>query len=977
MHRLSLFPFCALLLLIGCTSEEETTVVNAPVSDPIALVNPFVGTGGHGHTYPGASVPFGMMQLSPDTRLEGWDGCSGYHNSDSIVYGFSHTHLSGTGVPDYGDLLLMPMVQQAQFDPKENALSYASSFLKTSEVASPGYYEVTLEDGKIDVRLTVAERAGLHEYSFQPQDSGYVLIDLAHRDQLLDVDLQQLDASTFTGKRISNAWASEQHFYFHMQFSRPAVNTVWQMNKDGKPLKAIVSFAPSTKPLHVKVGMSAVDVAGAEKNLMAAIPAFDFNTTHLQAISMWDKELRKIEISGGTKDEQTLFYTGLYHSFLSPNLFSDEDGRYRGMDGTVHQVPEGEKQYTVFSLWDTFRGTHPLFTITQRERTAEFLRTFERQYKDGSKLPIWELAGNYTGCMIGYHAIPVIADAHVKGISDFDEKLLLEAMVHSANTDELGLPSYRALGYIPAGVEAESVSKTLEYAYDDWCIAVYAERLGEDSIAQVFYDRAMSYKNLFDPETGFLRAKMSGSWFAPFDPSEVNYNYTEANAWQYSLFVPHDVSGLAELMDGFSGMEEHLDAMFVATSQTTGREQADITGLIGQYAQGNEPSHHMAYLYNYTGSPWKTQERVAQIMDELYTNAPDGLSGNEDCGQMSSWYVLSSLGFYPVTPGSTIYAIGSPLFSRASIQLENGNAFTVLSEGDGPYIQSATLNGVEYNKSFLEHEAIMAGGELAFVMGNVPNKNWGVGEAATPVAAMQKARRLPVPFFRATGTTFIDSLLVELGSPTGDKGDISYTIQLEGSVESPSLSYTKPIVLNSSCTICATYFEDGKSSTPICETYFKIDGGKSIVLETEFANQYSAGGEDALIDYLRGSNNYRTGRWQGFQENDLVAIIDVGESREYSTIKMGFLQDIKSWIFYPKSVELSGSNDGITFQEIGIKKNTFSDSTHGAFTQDFIWKSKKAYRYYRVKAVNYGECPEWHLGAGGKTWLFADEVVFE
>lgn len=638
-------------------------------------VNTFIGTGGHGHTFPGATLPFGMVQLSPDTRLEGWDGCSGYHNTDTIIYGFSHTHLSGTGVGDYGDVLLMPTQGEVQFDNGYKTIAdsgYASWFKKETEHASPGYYEVKLEEHDINVRLTTTQRVGIHEYTFNKADTANIMLDLTHRDQLLDYDINVVSEKEITGYRVSKAWASEQHIYFVIQSNKAfefneMMGEVITKSERGKtkPRLNKGAFRFTTKDgdkIVLKVGISAVSIEGARKNLETEAPHWDFEQYKSAARVEWEKALNKIQVASQDNIKKEIFYTALYHTMIAPNVFSDLDGKYRGMDMKIHESKDGP-QYTVFSLWDTFRATHPLYTIIEQKKTNEFIRTFLRQYKDGGALPIWELAANYTGCMIGYHAIPVIVDAYIKGIRDYDSELAMEAMLHSARQDKLGLEAYKRKGYIAAGDESESVSKTLEYAYDDWCIASMAKNMGYMEVHEEFIERAQFYKNSYNPSSGFMQPKMNGGWSAGFNPAEVNFNFTEANSWQYSMFVPHDIEGLIKLHGGSQNFEQKLDELFTTEMELTGRHQADITGLIGQYAHGNEPSHHMAYLYNYVGKPYKTQERVHQILTEQYTNQPDGLSGNEDCGQMSAWYVLSSMGFYSVTPGDDgYYSFGTPLF---------------------------------------------------------------------------------------------------------------------------------------------------------------------------------------------------------------------------------------------------------------------------------------------------------------------------
>jgi predicted alpha-1,2-mannosidase len=966
------------LVFYACEKQTEPSTDATELSE---YVNPYIGTGGHGHTYPGATVPFGMIQLSPDSRLEGWDGCGGYHYTDSIVYGFTHTHLSGTGIPDYGDVLLMPTIGDIKWDNgyktgAENG--YASHFDHDKEVAKAGYYSVELLDYGIDVELTVTKRAGFHKYTFPVSDEANVMLDLEHRDRLLDTEFQVLSSTTFRGKRFSKEWADNQMVYFYGEFSKPFDTTIVQsnpileQNNASKPTKAAFSFKTTEgEEIMLRIGISSVSMEGAQKNLEAEIDHWDFEKTKSDANDVWNKALSKITIKGGTKDKKTIFYTSLYHSMLNPNLFMDVDGQYLGTDMKVHTA-EDYNNYTIFSLWDTYRATHPLFTIIEREKTRDFIRTFLNHYKHGGQLPVWELAANYTGTMIGYHSVSVIADAYAKGITDFDTALALAAMKHSANQNHLGLDALKKEGYIPADHESESVSKTLEYAYDDWCIARFAKAIGSEDDYKTFQKRSQYYKNMFDPTEGFMRAKMYNIWFAPFDPAEVNFNFTEANSWQYSFAVQQDIGGMVDLFGGKDKFDKKLDLLFETEMELSGRHQVDITGLIGQYAHGNEPSHHMAYLYNYIGKPWKSQYRVNEILRTMYQNEPDGLSGNEDCGQMSAWYVLSAMGFYSVTPGHDYYAIGTPGFEEATINLENDTTFTIRANNLSDknfYIQSASLNGKQLNEAFLFHSDIMKGGELVFEMGPDPNKNWGT---EVTVEMKENSTITPVPFILAESRTFIDELKIEIQSIDSDS---KIYFSLDGSkVSEKSTLYTEPIILTDNTVIRAVAIKDGKSSFPIDSEFFKIDGGRSISLNTEYANQYAAGGPNALIDYMTGTNNYRTGAWQGFEGKDLIAVVDLGKEMKPSSIAMGFLQDVKSWVWYPKSVKFEVSKDGENFTEVSTIKNKFSDSEYGAFTQNFKTKVSGSFRYVKVTAVNYGKCPDWHLGAGGDTWLFADEI---
>jgi len=950
--------YLSTLFLLACQTQEQN-IIN--------YVDPFIGTGGHGHTYPGAASPFGMVQLSPDSRLTGWDGCGGYHYSDSILYGFSHTHLSGTGISDYADVLLMPTTGALKLhNGADGNPGYASRYSHKNETAQAGYYQVFLEDYTINVELTVSPRTGFHRYTYPDDKNAQVILDLEHRDRLTDVHLEVVDSSTIRGYRHSTEWAQDQRLFFYARFSSPILQTHFRNDS----LVLGLDFGKLDKALLVKVGISAVDMLGAQQNVDTEIPHWDFYAIKNQTQSLWQKSLSKIKVFDRNEDYKTIFYTALYHSMLNPNLYSDVDGRYRGMDLEVHQ-DSTDNHYTVFSLWDTFRATHPLFSIIEQDRTNQFIRTLLRQYQQGGKLPIWELAANYTNCMIGYHAIPVIADAFVKGIRGYDLDLAMEAMLHRANLDSEGLNHYKEKGFIASSDDAESVSKTLEYAYDDWCIAMMADSMGRTKTAQEFYSRAQYYKNLFDPSTGFFRAKVNNNWFGPFIPQEVNFNYTEANAWQYSTFVPQDIQGYINLMGGKEFLENHLDSLFEADSQTSGREQADITGLIGQYAHGNEPSHHMAYLYNYVGKPHKTQHFVRKIMDEQYSVFPDGLSGNEDCGQMSSWYVLSAMGFYSVTPGLDYYVIGTPRFSQVQLKLENAKTFVIKAERLSPsnkYIQSARLNGQPYHLSYLKHSQLMMGGELVFMMGPEPSQ-WASQQA--PPSSIEIYPLTPVPYFITNSQTFTDSMLVKMGTAT--ESEIRYTTD-GSSVKSTSPLYQKPIMLKHNTILKARAFSANGKSTEIRSNFYKIDGSRKVSLQSQYANQYAAAGDKTIIDFLRGTDSYRTGRWQGYRE-DVEATIDLGKIKPISYLAIGFLQDIKSWIFYPPQVEFLISDDGQQFKSVATIKNTFSDQEYGSFNHDFSCNVQLYARYIKIKALNYGKCPEWHLGAGGQSWLFTDEVI--
>ncbi len=952
--------------------------------DLTRYVDPFIGTGGHGHTYPGSTMPFGMVQLSPDTRLTGWDGCSGYHYSDHVIYGFSHTHLSGTGISDYGDILLMPTLGKVSLMNSD----YATGFDHQNETAQPGDYAVRL-DNNIFVELTASARAGFHRYSFPAQSNGRnVILDLTHRDRVLDSYLRVVDNTHIEGYRRSSSWAKDQVIYFVAEFSQPFESfgigkddlvTEGLREAQGTNVKAFFRFsARDPRAVFVKVGISEVSIEGAHRNLVAEIPDWDFDKVKAEADRAWSSELNKIQVTGGSESQLKTFYTALYHAMLAPNLFMDVDGQYRGRDFKIHSA-KGFENYTVFSLWDTFRAAHPLYTIIDQKRTRDFINTFLAQYQQGGRLPVWELAANETDTMIGYHAVSVIADAAAKNITGFDLKLAFEAMKHSAELNQPGLRAYVNHGYLEMADEKESVSKTLEYAYDDWCIAQVARQLGRTDDYRRYLHRAQFYENVFDPGSGFMRPRSNGGWISTFDPREVSFNFTEANSWQYTFFVPHDISGLISLMGGKEKFAGKLDELFTTESKTTGREQADITGLIGQYAHGNEPSHHMAYLYDYVNQPWKTQFRVREIMDNFYTPQPDGLIGNEDCGQMSAWFVLSAAGFYPVTPGSPVYAIGTPLFPQIRFQLENGKQFVIKANGVSAkniYIQSATLNGKPYGKSFLTHRDLTGGGELVFKIGPRPNRQWGSRPGDAPVSEITDHGFIPTPIIKATAWTFKDRLGVSLET-TRSNLRIHYTTDGRDP-DRHSRVFTRPFFIEQTTTVKARAVNANESSLVATATFQKIPQNWTIKLFSTYNRQYTGGGDLALIDGVRGTTNFGDGAWQGYQGQDLIAVVDLRTTQNVSKLGAGFLQDVGSWIWMPRRVDFELSRDGSNFVPALSLTNDISDKDYGVTIKDLVGEiHSQPARYVKIIAHNYGKIPAWHPGAGGDAFIFADEVIIQ
>lgn len=722
-------------------------------------VNVFIGTGGHGHTFPGATLPHGMVQLSPDTRLFGWDACSGYYYDDTSIMGFTHTHLSGTGIGDYGDILFMPVVGEKPLiagtaeNPDEG---YRSRFSHEQESARPGYYQVLLQDDSINVELTATLRAGLHRYTYPKASDARLIVDMEptiHGHQHPVTQIRVVNDSTIAGMKYTVGWAKRHYVYFYAVFSSPFdyklySGTEYQSDSTSVTVntaKAVMSFRnlPADGRVLAKVGISSVDEEGARLNVEAEIPNWDFEEVMKQANTTWNEALGKIDIETSDNDSRTVFYTSLYHAFIQPSLASDVDGRYRTMGHEIKQ-DASYTNYTVFSLWDTFRAAHPLYTIVTPEQNQAFIRSLLRKYDEGGILPKWELASNETGTMIGYHAVSVIADAMMKKQCDFDVKKALEACIRSSVYDTTGVTpmmdrqilngklmpvsiKYKnELGYIPCDKVGGSVSQGLEFAYNDWLIAQMMKEHNRKDLYDKYMELSRNYRNYFDPETKLMRGRLSdGSWITPFDPASVQRpsNYVEGNAWQWAWFVPQDVEGLMELVGGQKSFEAHLDTLFTTSSELTGdpNAAADVTGMIGQYAHGNEPSHHIPYLYNYAGAPRKTQALVDHILRTLYHNDPNGLSGNEDVGQMSAWYALSAMGFYSFCPGRPVYEIGRPIFDKVTIHLSNGKDFVIQAKNnsvENKYIRSMKLNGEDLAEPRFSHFDLMKGGELIFEMEN-------------------------------------------------------------------------------------------------------------------------------------------------------------------------------------------------------------------------------------------------------------------
>ena len=745
-----------ILTLIGASLLFEAGLL-AQNTDYTKFVNPFIGTGAvdseslSGSNFPGACLPFGMVQLSPDTREYPDDPCSGYDYNDPTILGFSHTHLSGTGCPDLYDFLFMPYGGDIKWNAGSDdgkTKGFRSKYQHANEQATPGYYSVVLDDYKIRAELTATEHCGMHRYTFANNDPYHLIIDLDHSlvrsnprryVKILSSQVRVIDNKTIEGYRIISGWAKLRKVYFRAEFSRPFDSHVFKAGAYEIPdapiansdnLKFIMNFSKdNTKPLLVKVGISSVSLEGAKENLDAEIKDFDFEQIASLAHQSWNKELACIDVDGTAK-QKAIFYTGLYHLFIQPNNIADVSGNYMSTDNSIRNAPD-KRHYSTFSLWDTYRAAHPLYTLTQENRTAGFINSMLRQYKTYGYLPIWQLWGTDTYTMIGNHAIPVIVDAFFKGIKGVDYQQAYEAVKASATISHKKSPFYLLDKYqfFPEDLQTESVSITLEIAFNDWCVAQMAKKLGKEDDYKFFSKRAESYKNLFDTSIGFFRPKNSdGKWADNFDPLAYGANgafpFTEGNGWQYLWYVPQDVPSFIGLMGGDKKFTEKLDNFFTLETKTE-EKNGNASGFIGQYAHGNEPSHHIVYLYDFTSEPWKAQFYSAKIMNELYNDQQSGYSGNEDCGQMSAWYIFSSMGFYPVNPANGVYCFGSPQLKNATINLANGKQFKVIVNnvgGDNIYIQKIVLNGKPYQKNFIIHNDIVSGGTLEFFMGKTPNK---------------------------------------------------------------------------------------------------------------------------------------------------------------------------------------------------------------------------------------------------------------
>ena len=900
------------LAALGCSPRS---------ADPVDYVNPFIGTGFHGHTYPGATTPFGMVQLSPDTRAGNWDACAGYHYSDTTIDGFSHTHLSGTGCADLADILFHPTTREIVIHDGECVLQ-PYFFSHDDERASCGYYAVTLPDVNIGVELTAAPRTGVHRYTFTGKGPRQVIVDLLHTVTEEKIDLCELRRTApgeLAGMRRTQGWVPNQYVFFAARFSEPFADVQLLGDK-----QAVLTFAPDVRTLTIAVGLSSVSVENARMNSLAEVPELDFDAVHARAVGQWRKALGDIVVEGGSRDEMTNFYTAQYHTKLTPNLMSDVNGEYRRHDQTVARMPEGESYYSTFSLWDTFRAWNPLQTMVDTALVNDMIRSMLDMYDSTGELPIWPLASGETGTMIGYHAVSVIADAYLKGIRGYDADKALEAMIRSSNINKKGSDYYTAQGYIPSNIKRESVSCTLEYAYDDWAIARMAQAMGRDDVFGEYARRALNYVNVFDGSTCFFRGRQSdGNWSAPFEEFATGRDYTEATPWHYRFFVPHDVNGLIQLFGSREAFIREMDRLFTLESDEMQLDVSDVTGLMGQYAHGNEPSHHMAYLYNYVGQPWKTQELTRRLLHEMYAPTPEGIIGNEDCGQMSAWYVFSSLGFYPVCPGSNEFALTAPQFPKAVVRLANGRTLTVTADNPrrSVYIASVTLDGKPIDRNYITYDELMQGGELHFALRPRPDYERGTDDAAAP-HSLTRGEAVSIPYTTQNVSLFTEPLAVALATTTSG-AEIRYTLDGSEPTETSAL-YAAPVPVDRSLTLKAKGFKLGAAPSRT----LTLEAEKAVFRKGALAGE-TATHPGVAYSYYEGVfscvNDIRKGKYVSSGTMPAPSIAQAPQEDHFAYVFTGLIliPERGVWEFMTKS------DDGSVLT-IGDRKVVDNDGSHAS-----------------------------------------------
>lgn len=942
MKKYLLLPLISIALL-ACESTPK---------EPIDYVDPFIGTGFHGHTYPGATTPNGAVQLSPDTRTGNWDACSGYHYSDNSIIGFSHTHLSGTGCADLADILFHPTTKDINLV-SEGYIFEPLTFSHQDEKASAGYYSVEFKDEDIKAELTATRYAGVHRYTFGNGKNARIIIDHSHLLENEEIDMASFKVNSnneVSGMRRTQGWVTNQYVYFVAQFSKNIEATQLVNNgkiveldteTEGGNLQLVLNFGESDgTPLIAKVGISIVSEENARQNLLHDVKDFDFDAIHQSTRKVWAEALSDIVVEGGTEAQRKNFYTAQYHAKIVPNIVSDVNGQYRRHNMDIATVDKGNR-YSTFSLWDTFRAWHPLVTLTDTAYVSGMINSLldMAEYSNKKELPIWPLSAGETGTMIGYHSASVIGDAYMKGIRGFDIDQAFALMKRSSNINKKGSEYYIKYGFIPSNIKRESVSCLLEYAYCDWVIAQMAKDLGKESDYKEYTSRARNYINVFDGHTKFFRGKqMDGNWETNFNEFAPGRAYTEATAWQYRFFVPQDVNGMIQLFGGVDAFTEQLDRLFTIESGVDGK-MVDITGLVGQYAHGNEPSHHMAYLYNYVGKPWKTQEMTRRLLDEMYTPTPEGIIGNEDCGQMSAWYILSSLGMYSVLPGSNEFALTTPLFDKATMKLANGKTLVITANNPNKnlYIERVTLNNREIEKNYITYEQIMEGGTLNFTLSVKPNMERGISQGTLPYS-MSKGEIVSIPYTTKYLNLFENEIDVDLASATAG-AVIYYT--LDGSIPSKSSTkYENPINLKVSTLIKAIAYKEGFEESRV----FEIQATKAFL-----KNPVSISGTQNGTNFV-----YYEGYFQTVEDIAKSKIVDHGTMPEPS-IKDAKQEDHFAYIYtgYILVPEdgvygfLTQSDDGSVLY-IDNDKVVDNDGSHAAIEATGEVALKKGYHAYKL-----------------------------
>ncbi len=992
-----------LLSLYSCNNKKNV----------LGYVDPFIGTDAHGHTFPGATTPNGMIQLSPSNDFKNWDWCSGYHYSDSIIKGFAHTHVSGTGLAGLGDILVTGTTGEPKLKPGTESdpdEGYRSRFNHDNESASPGYYQVYLMDYDVNVELSASPRVGFHRYTF-PAGNSNIIIDPQHaiRESVVGTRLAIVGSNRIEGIKHSIGESGDRNTYFVAEFSRPfdkagvGLGGIIEEDKreiEGRDARAFASFeTEANERIEVKVALSFVNLEGARKNFEAEASNKNFDQALADAQKMWLEKINKIEVSG-PEEIRRIFYTGTYHSFIAPNLISDVDGKYF-LNGEVYQTDY--PQYSTYSTWDTFRALHPLLNIIDQETNAMFVNSLvSRKTVSDIQQPLWELAGFDNMCMPGYSTTPVIADAIIKDVEGIiDAEGALQAMIEASVNQEKsspnyggnGLEYYTSIGYVPAEI-ATSVSSTLEDAYYDWCIAMAAKKLGEMEVYEEYMQRAKTFVNVFNKEEKyFWPKKINGEWL------EIDWNsweglirnYISGNVWGYSTFVPHGVHSLIELQGGPEKFTEWLDKIVNDTSQIEGAMHVDISGFIGKYGHGDEPSQQFPYLYVYAGKPWRTQEIVRKVMLDFYNDTPSGMINNEDCGQMSAWYMFSAMGFYPACPGDGQYIIGSPYVENATINLESGKRFGISVKNlskTNKYIKSVSLNGQSLDRAYILHEEIMNGGRLDFVMDDQPNKKWASQQSNLPDINNDDKVKDVSPFSFGTqppfetddlSGIFYGSVDVSLKSNTMG-ARIYYTLDDSEPNENSRL-HTEPVSINRTSTLQARAFSELPESVIFSKKYYKTYTAGSPDTRVKIASvispdeRYGAADGTGLIDGKFGTYTFSDG-WSGWNGNDMEVVIDLGKSRNVSSVSIGYMISDQGWIFPPKQVIAEGSKTNSEFRALGQMELPAMDGpTSNTILRPILNVSPKQVRYIKIKLINTGILPEWHGAAGQKSWMFIDEIL--